>query len=284
LPTTQAAYDEGTIHAAYIGFPQLMEMRPTGVLLLQSQELANWQMATFTGVVVRNDFLAKPGVTSLMKQLILIFARANYYYLNNTKEFTMIYAGNLSVSNKIASVINGIPSYVHLLLAELTYPQLKEQVSCEWLGCGSNGRIAWALKDQSEVMVRYRQDTNLAWGSEFPARNTNANYASMIVQESLKDYSYFIDTTYILGVLADGFRDTYHLLPGDTIYLGYAITDIVGKTLNIITADDCSLYPSAKYPGLILTKDIKNTPACVCREYAPDTPCPGQTLAIGLRV
>ena len=119
------AYNSGAIHAAYIGYPYLTEMRKTGSILMTNADCAAWEKMTFRGLIATTSFLERPGVTKFLKDYIITMARANFYWYNNTKEFTLYYAGQESVSAKIAAVIpNGVDKDVLYHMSNLVFPSL----------------------------------------------------------------------------------------------------------------------------------------------------------------
>ena len=106
------------------------------------------------------------------------FHQANYYYLNNTKEFAMEYVldtiGTSRVSGAIASVTGGYDEkQVYNQLRLRRYPTMEQQVlcnfkclhlrtmciqiSCLWMGCGNRSRVAYALKDLSQFLISLKE-------------------------------------------------------------------------------------------------------------------------------
>lgn len=242
-------YDAGTIHAAYIGFPQLAHMRKNGTVILTSQDLAYWDKVTFNGLVATERFLEHPGTTDFLMCFIAVIARANFYFKNNTKEFTLDYAKNDSVTYKIAATLpQGKMSDVYFHIMELGFPTIKEQASCRWLGCGATSRVAWSLKDQAEFFASLKEDHNTVLGTETPNKTT-ADVNKISLTNSLKDYSPFIEPGYIKFLVVANVSDKYFLQPGEVVHLGYQVTDYDGLTLSIVTPDDCNKYPR-------LSKDI----------------------------
>lgn len=265
------AFMNGTVHAAYVGFPQRFQMRNDGTTLLTSEEAAMWGKVTFRGYVATDKFLKLDWTGDFLQRLFLSFARANYYYKNNTKEFQLLYRPD-SVSAKIAATIpNGKAVDVQPHLAELDYPTLYEQYSCKWLSCGAKSRIAYSLNEHANVFrLQIKADMNTVLGEETPARITTQNIKEVALVDVIKveDFAKFIEPKYVQSVLDGGFKDEYHLEPRHIIHLGYQITDIFGPTLHIETADSCfndTYYSDSDGP--MLSDDIKQTGPCVCREY-----------------
>lgn len=275
------AFQDGTIHAAYVGYPYLTQMQAMGgAILLYSDDVARWGKMTFRGLLATIPFLERPGVSEFLKAYLHTMARANFYYKNNTKEFSLYYAGAGSVSAKAAAIVpNGVDTDAYYHMSTHVYPGLKEQVSVRYMGKGIYSRIVYALRDHATVFYALKSDMNKVWGTETDDKISYYDYNSVALGTvlSLEQFAAFIDISYIQLVLDDGVTDAYHLIPGDIVHLGYFIADIHGPTISVLTADNCSLYPSDKYPTSVLTFDIKSLPKCRCREYYIYGLCPGDT-------
>jgi len=273
------AFQDGTIHAAYVGYPYLTQMKAMGgAVLLYSDDVARWGKITFRGLLATIPFLERAGVSDFLKAYLHTMARANFYYYNNTKEFSLYYAGSGSVSAKIAATIpNGNDTDAYYHLSTQVYPGLTEQVSVQWMGKGVHSRIVYSLRDHATVFYDLKSDMNKIWGTETDSFNSYFDYNSVALGTvlSLEQFAAFIDLSYINLILKDGTTDAYHLLPGDIVHLGYFIADIHGPTISVLTADNCTLYPSDKYPTSELTFDIKRLPKCRCREFYIYGLCPG---------
>lgn len=274
----ERAYNNGTIHAAYIGFPHLYRMRPNGTVILTNAEMTMWQKATFRGLVATQRFLERPGVTEFLKAYFITMARANFYWYNNTKEFTLYYPGNFSVSAKIARVLpNGYDREAFDHISELEFPTLREQVSQKWMGGGLTSRVAYALRDHAMVFNRMKEDHNVVPLTETPSLISSQDYRYVRLADvmTIEQYVEYLDPSYVQLIVDQNITDAYHLDPEDVVHLGYQISDVHGPTISILTPDNCSSYPSAKYPTSVLTDDIKALPKCRCQEYYLFGKCPG---------
>lgn len=141
-----AAWTRGDIDAAFIWDPVLGQLKQDGKVLISSGELSRWGKATFDGVVVRKDFATEnPEVVARMIQLM---SDADTEYRNSkdslTPESPMV-AG-------IAKITGADPGDVLEVLALYDFVPLEEQLGCDWLGCGSEGGAARALRFTSEFL------------------------------------------------------------------------------------------------------------------------------------
>jgi len=273
----QKAYYDGTIHAAYVGYPHLTTMKQHGYVLLTSEELGYWDKVTFNGLVATMPFLERPDVDKFLMDYLQTMARANFYWANNTKEFTLFYKGRFSVSAKLAAVVNGEDKQVHTHLVQYEYPTFPQQVGRKWMGGGIAGRAVYALRDHAVVFRALKEDMNRVWGTETPAKLTHFNIRRVDLADvlTLEQYMTYIEPRYVEMLIERSVTDAYHLQPLDIVHLGYQISDIHGPTVDTISCDFCSLYPSTKYPDTELTDDIKGLPKCRCREYYLYGWCPG---------
>ena len=115
---------------------------------LASSYLTSEHQVTFRGIVATEKFLERPGVPDFLRAYFITTARvcscvycslycqcpglsqANFYWKNNTKEFTLYYRGRYSVSAKVAAVIpNGVDTDVFTNMVDLEFPTLQEQVT-----------------------------------------------------------------------------------------------------------------------------------------------------------
>jgi len=159
-------------------------------------------------------------------------AKANFYYQNNTKEFSQTYAGIDSVAHKISSVIGGDKSLVAPLLKMFKLPTMSEQVHVSWMGGGNRSRVALALKDQSQFLKNtVKEDFNqvpMVYGRE------TIDIGQYQLAETIEDYSLYIDTSFIQSNIDAGKNGEYFLDPGDTVHFGYQTTANYGRTISQI--------------------------------------------------
>merc|ERR1712216_361349 len=221
------AYQNGTIHAAYVGYPYLTKLKEMGGnILLTSRDTERWGKVTFRGLLTTIPFLERPGVTDFLKAYLHTMARANFYYYNNTKEFELHYAGKASVASKIAATIpNGKATDAAYHLSTLTYPTLVDQVTNMWLGKGIYSRIVYALRDHATVFYALKEDMNKKWGTETDQFISYYDYNKVALGTvlSMEQFNEFIDLSYVELILKDGITDAYHLQPMDVVHLGYFI-------------------------------------------------------------
>merc|ERR1711988_156759 len=217
--------DDGSIHAAWVGFPHLHYFKRNGTLMLTNKNLGQWRMATFDVMMIDRYWMdnppAPPGrnmnVRSFLRTYMSEMAKANYYYYNNTKEFFMghkvikgvLETPTLRVDGKIAGVIG---SYAELTWPHIhlyKYPTIKEQLTCYWMGCGNKSRMAWVFQDQAKFLqqVKYGVDEN-ARGLEDGTVLSIQEYANRIDTQILSD----LDTNGVDGV--------YELVPGEEVEYG----------------------------------------------------------------
>jgi len=224
------AWNNGQIHAIYAGWQELDFYKQDGYILLTTQELANWGKSLFNGLLVSDKFLAKLdfNARNFTAKTILTFGKAHFYYTNNTKEFQVSYAGKESVSARIESVSDVDHTKVAEKLTLLNIPTMEEQIGCRYLGCGSNGGIARALRDQAKFCSEIKYDSN---------NPTILKQDLLGVQliDYLSDYSPWITPFYIKSLLDLGINASYFLAIGDKLHLGYQITANYGRTVSIIT-------------------------------------------------
>jgi len=271
----------GTIHAAYVGFPHLHRMKKYGSILMTNSEAARWQKVTFRGIVATEKFLERPGVPDFLRAYFITTARANFYWKNNTKEFTLYYRGRYSVSAKVAAVIpNGVDTDVFTNMVDLEFPTLQEQASKDWMGGGLLSRVAYSLYDHSILFNSLKDDQNVRRFTEITSKISTQNMREVVLPAVMKleEYVKYIDVSYVQSIVDQNITDAYHLQPEDAVHLGYQISDVHGPTISITTADACDLYPSAKYPTSVLTPDVKTLPKCRCREYYLFGWCVGDPL------
>ncbi len=146
-----AAWERGDIDAAFVWDPALGRIKETGKVLLTSGDLSNWGKATFDGMVVVNDFAAEN--EEFMCQFVKTISAADEAYRSNPSAFT----GNSENAKKIVSLVGGDPKDVPTVLALYDFPTLEQQASATWLGGGSDGGAARALRATSEFLKTEKQ-------------------------------------------------------------------------------------------------------------------------------
>lgn len=223
----RVAWAAGTIDAVYTGWQELEFYEKTGHVLLTSQELANWGKRVFHGLVASESFLARTDINAanFTQNAILTYAKANYYFENNTKEFMLSYAGKESVNTRIESVVDQADVYKKLHLIRM--PTMEDQVTCKYLGCGSGGGIARALKDQAQFCSAIKDDPSVP-------KIIQQDLPPVQLADLMDDYSSYVTPNYINSWLDQGINGTYYLPIGARVHLGYQTTANYGRTTSLI--------------------------------------------------
>jgi len=223
------AWTNGSIHAVYAGWQERAWYEQTGHILVTSRELAKWGKTIFNGLVVSDKFLARTDVDArnFTANVIEQYARSNYYYKNNTKEFTTDYAGKDAVVQRIESVTDVPAGIINDRMKLLQIPTLSEQADCWYLGCGENGRVARALKDQAKFCSEIKLDPNEPKILEQSLRSSQ-------LVDIMDQYSPKVDPQFVNYLLSQGIDGTYYLAVGAKVHLGYQITANYGRTTSLI--------------------------------------------------
>jgi len=220
------------IQAAWVGFPHMHYFKPNGTILATNRVLSDWRMVTFDAFLIDRYWMDNPpvppgrtmNVRSFLRTFLAEMAKANFYYENNTKEFSMTHRVTkgvletpvLRVDGKIAGVLGTDAELTWPHIQFYKYPTIQDQLTCEWMGCETKSRIAWSLMDQAHFLktVHYgsfiHQDGSdgkrgLADGNEM----TILDYAGRVMNETLLD----LDRTNV-----DGY---YELVAGEEVEFGY---------------------------------------------------------------
>jgi len=116
----------------------------------------------------------------------------------------------LRVDGEVAGVIGSTPEKTWPHIQAYKYPKIAEQLSCKFLGCGAQSRVAWTLQDHSKFLQTVKYDVDgFARGLEDDTVQT------------LETYAGFIDTSTITSLNRQGVDGSYELIIGDEIELGY---------------------------------------------------------------
>ncbi len=133
-----AAWQQGTIDAAFIWPPVQSEIIKTGTRIVGADQTADWGYPTFNAWVVNTKFAA-----SHMAEMVA-FAKAmdaaNIAYLDHKAEWT---PDNPSVQ-AIAKLTGATPAEVPDTLTGYTFLTLKDQMSDKWLGKAADSIAATA--------------------------------------------------------------------------------------------------------------------------------------------
>lgn len=151
-----AAWERGDIDAAYVWNPALAELKKSGHVLVTSGDLSKLGKPTFDGIAVdrkwgeeHKDFMAK---------LVKAIADADDQYRRNPSQWS----ATSPQAAAIAKMIGGTAADVPESLSLYAYPTLADQASPQWLGGGSSGRAAAALKDTSAFLKEQKRISALA--------------------------------------------------------------------------------------------------------------------------
>jgi len=151
-----AAWERGDIDAAFIWDPALGRIKQSGQVMISSGELSRWGKATFDGMVINKSFGEEQ--PKAVAQLIKLIADADSEYRQNKA----VLSENSVMIKNIAKMTGGSAASVPGVLALYQFPNLSEQTSCSWLGCGADGGAAKALKFTSEFLKKEGKVSTLA--------------------------------------------------------------------------------------------------------------------------
>ena len=123
-----AAWEQGTIDAAFIWPPVQNEILKTGTRIVGANQTAEWGYPTFNAWVANTEF------ATAHKAELVAFAKAmdaaNMAYLKDPTAWT---ADNESVK-AIANLTGAAPDQVPEIMTGYTFIPLKDQISDKWLG------------------------------------------------------------------------------------------------------------------------------------------------------
>ena len=141
-----AAWERGDIDAAFVWDPALGRIKKSGKVLITSGTLSTWGKATFDGMVVSKEFAAENG--DFMAKFVKVIADADEAYRSNPAAWN----ADSEEVKAIVGLVGGEPKDVPGVLALYNFPNLEEQASCAWLGCGKDGGASRALQFTSEFL------------------------------------------------------------------------------------------------------------------------------------
>jgi len=144
--TISAAWTRGDIDAAFIWDPVLGRLKQDGKVLISSGELSRWGKATFDGVVVSKDYGEEN--PEVIAKVIKLMSDADSEYRNTKATLT----AESPMVKGIAKMTGADASDVLGVLALYDFVPLDKQLTCDWLGCGSEGGAARALRFTSEFL------------------------------------------------------------------------------------------------------------------------------------
>ncbi len=146
-PSIESAWGREEIDAAFVWDPALGKLKQSGRVLITSGELSGWGRATFDGMVALRDFAADN--PAFMCRFVQVIAEADEAYRTDPEAFDPGTAN----ARKIASLVGGDDGDVRAVLDLYAYLPLDVQASSRWLGGGSKGGAARALKFTSEFLL-----------------------------------------------------------------------------------------------------------------------------------
>jgi taurine transport system substrate-binding protein len=146
-----AAWELGNIDGAFIWGPSLSLIRKTGHPLVSAGEICKLGRCTFEGLAVTDKFAS--GHAAFLKAFVQIIDASNQDFLQHPGKWD---AHSEHVRN-IAKTLGGTPTDVLETIALYKYPSIKEQASCEWLGCADQGGAAKTLKYTAEFLKQQKR-------------------------------------------------------------------------------------------------------------------------------
>ncbi|TAL87435.1 MAG: taurine ABC transporter substrate-binding protein [Candidimonas sp.] len=146
-----AAWELGNIDGAFIWGPSLSAIRKTGHTLVSAGEICKLGRCTFEGLTVSDKFAG--GHASFLKSFVQIINASNQDFLKHPRKWD---AQSEHVRN-IAQTLGGTPKDVLDTITLYKYPSIKEQTSCEWLGCGDQGGAAKTLRYTAEFLKQQKR-------------------------------------------------------------------------------------------------------------------------------
>ncbi|GAC1326774.1 MAG: taurine ABC transporter substrate-binding protein [Collimonas sp.] len=141
-----AAWERGDIDAAFVWDPALSKIKQSGKVLVTSGELSKKGRATFDGIAVERKWAeANP---DFMAKMVKAMDAADADYRNNPKGWT-IDSTQVKANVKLSGAE---PKDVAASVALYAYPSPEAQASATWLGGGTNGGVAKALKATAQFL------------------------------------------------------------------------------------------------------------------------------------
>ena len=123
-----AAWEQGTIDAAFIWPPVQSEILKTGKRIVSAKQAGEWGYPTFNGWVASDDFIA--GHEKELVAFAKAMDAANLAYVNDPAAWTP----DSTPVKEIAEMTGASPDQIPVTLEGYTFIPLKDQVSDKWLG------------------------------------------------------------------------------------------------------------------------------------------------------
>ncbi len=146
-----AAWQRGDIDAAFVWDPALSTIKKTGKVLITSGDLGRWGKPTFDGLIADRKF--SQSHSEFMIQFVSVLAKTDAEYRDNSVAWT----SDSQPVQAIVGLVGGNPADVPGVLASYVFPDLEQQASCQWLGCGKDGGAARALLATAEFLKNERK-------------------------------------------------------------------------------------------------------------------------------
>ncbi|MGR5246371.1 taurine ABC transporter substrate-binding protein [Vibrio sp. PNB23_22_6] len=146
-----AAWQRGDIDGAFIWDPALGKIKQDGSVLISSKQLSAWGKPTFDGMIASKEFTAKH--PEFVTDLIKVVAEVDAKYRDQKETFT---ADN-PMAISVAKLAGGEPEGVVEAMKLYEFMDINTQLSCQWLGCGSEGGAVQALKATSEFLLKEKK-------------------------------------------------------------------------------------------------------------------------------
>lgn len=172
-PQIVAAWQRGDIDAAYVWPPALSEIKKTGTVIADSEEIGKASVPTFDGLVADKDWAEEN--PKFMEAFTKVLAEAYANYNANKDKWT----ADSSEVQGIVKMIGGKPDDVVGALKLLSYPTAEEQASDVWLGGGKDAGAVRAFAASAEFLKAQKQiDSVLPDYSGF----VNGSYAEAVAK------------------------------------------------------------------------------------------------------
>ncbi len=127
-----AAWDQGTIDAAFIWPPVQTQILETGTRIVGANQTAEWGYPTFNAWVVNTEFAAEN--LTAMAEFAKVMDAANQAYLADPAAWTADNASVMAIADLTGAGADQIPE----ILKGYTFVPLADQVGDTWLGNAAN--------------------------------------------------------------------------------------------------------------------------------------------------
>lgn len=150
-----AAWQRGDIDGAFIWDPALGKIKKDGSVLITSKQLSAWGKPTFDGMIASREF------TSANEDFVVTFLATlenlDQTYVSERESLT----ADSPMAKSVAKIAGGEPAGVVEAMKLYEFVPFDGQLSCQWLGCGSDGGATAAIKSTSEFLLKEKKITAL---------------------------------------------------------------------------------------------------------------------------